>query len=196
VGESVTRAARSTTSDGAVTLTRLNGERQRLSVQDIDGTPMIVLRDLVTPGLYSLSSDAAPNELERIAINIDPRESDPRRLDRKELSLPQASASPIAFRDATSPALPVNVEDDPFATSLARGLLVAVFVLLLIEQSLAWRFAAGVIVAVVATVLASVWLSSGSAIALVITAGVCGLAAVAWITAKGKGKQTQGRVKS
>lgn len=173
VGESVTRAVRNSIGDGGIILSRPNGERQRLPVQDIDGTPTIVFRDTMTPGLYSLSSETAPNDSERIAINIDPRESDPRRLDQKEISPPQMSASSVVFRDAMTPSPPEKNLDDAVAAELARGLLVAVLALLLIEQGLAWRFMAGIVVAVMATVLASVWLTSAWQMALLIVIAVC-----------------------
>ncbi len=167
VGESVVRAMRNSIGDGVVTLVRPNGERQRLPVQDVDGTPTIAFRDTMTPGLYSLSSETAPNDSERIAINFDPRESDPRRLDQMELS-PQMSASSVVFRDAMTPSPPEKIVD-AVANDVARGLLVAVLALLLIEQGLAWRFTAGVVVAMVA----SVWLTTGWQVALLIVVAVC-----------------------
>ena len=173
VGESVARAVRGSPADGVVTLTQPNGERQRLAVQDIDGTPTIVIHDTATPGLYLLSSATEPTESEQIAINIDPRESDPRRLDQHELS-PQTSTDVVVFREATTPVQEATIEDDASATAVARGLLVAVLTLLLIEQGLAWRFTAGVVVALVAISLASVWLTSGWQLAvLLIFVGVC-----------------------
>ena len=173
VGETILRKLHSSPGNVAVTLTRPNGDRQPLSAQDIEGTQTIVVGETPAPGIYVLSFMAESNHSERIAINVDPRESDPRRMDAKELSSSASLNGKIALRDATSPAPITSAEDDSAAMSFARGLLVAVLVLLLIEQGLAWRFTFGIMVALVAISLASIWLVNGWQIAVLIVVGVC-----------------------
>lgn len=153
VGETILRKLPGSAVTEKITLTRPNGDRQALSAQEIDGTLTVTVVETPTPGLYMLSSAGEVNHSERVAINVDPRESDARRFDVAEFSNSNALRGKIATRDATSSAPIRSAEDDAEALSLARGLLLAVLSLLLIEQGLAWRFRFGVTVALVAALI-------------------------------------------
>ncbi len=169
VGETILRKLLGSSGNVTVTLTRPNGSRQTLAAREIEGTPTIVVGETPAPGLYVLSFLAESNHSERIAINVDPRESDPRRLAAQELSNSNALRGKIAIRDVTSAAPITSAEDDSAALSLARGLLFGVLGLLLIEQGLAWRFRFGMTVALIVICLASLMLASNWKIALLLS---------------------------
>ncbi|MEQ1645596.1 MAG: hypothetical protein ABL959_19255, partial [Pyrinomonadaceae bacterium] len=173
VGETILRKLHNSPGNIAVTLTRPNGDRQTLSAQDVEGMPTIVVGNMPTPGIYALSFIAESSHSERIAINVDPRESDPHRLDSKELSTSASLNGTIAIRDATSLAPIRHTENDTTRSSLARGLLLAALALLLIEQGLAWRFTFGMTVALIVVGFASMWLAISWQITLLIAGGVC-----------------------
>ena len=162
-------------SDGAVTLTLPNGEQQRVAIGDIDNSPTIVVRDTTRPGVYVLSSESPPLA-EQFAINVDSRESDPLRFTRQELA-PPSSPTKVAFRDATGPTPKAELAENASAAELSRGLLVTLFLLLLVEQCLAWRFSSGASLAVLFAALTAVWLGTSSVLAAVVTAGILALVA-------------------
>ena len=169
VGETILRKLHGSAVNEKITLTRPNGDRQALSAQEIDGTLTVTVAETPTPGLYLLSSAGEVNHSERIAINVDPRESDTRRFDPVEFSNSNALRGKIATRDATSTVPVISVGSDVEALSLARGLLLAVLSLLLIEQGLAWRFTFGMTVALIVVCLAGVALLSHWKISLLVS---------------------------
>ncbi len=157
VGELIQREAPNGSTN--VTLTPPDGVAKTLAPVDRDGRLLIVINDTNRPGNYTLTSGAVPVTIERFAINVDPRESDPRRLDPREWSISQGNEQDpgIVVRDANSPAAAPSDDPEPDTPSLTINLLVAVFALLLIEQALAWRFTVGAVVAILSLALAAIW---------------------------------------
>lgn len=139
-----------------VTLTTPDGTAKTLTPVDRDGRSLIVINDMLRPGNYTLTSGGT---IERFAINVDPRESDPRRLDLREwvTSAGDQQGYGIVVRDANSPGMAVTHDSEPDSHSLAINLLVAVLALLFIEQALAWRFTVGAVVAILSLALAAIW---------------------------------------
>ncbi len=160
----------------SVTLTTPDGVARTLTPVDRDGRSQVVINDTLHPGLYTLASGAAsaprsgdndtggltpprsPTPL-RFAINVDPRESDPRRLDPREwfTSHGHEQNNEIIVRDANSPTVAPSNDSEPDSHSLTINLLVAVLALLLIEQALAWRFTVGAMFATLSLALAAIW---------------------------------------
>ncbi len=160
----------------SITLTTPDGITSTLTPVDRDGRSLIILNDTLRPGLYTLASGAAstprsddsttggltpprsPESL-RFAINVDPRESDPRRLDPREWSTSHGNEQghEIIVRDANSPAVALADESEPEAHSLTIYLLPTVLALLFIEQALAWRFTVGALFAILSLALAAIW---------------------------------------
>ncbi|MFM9964414.1 MAG: BatA domain-containing protein [Planctomycetaceae bacterium] len=95
----------------------------------------------------------------QFAINVDPRESDPRRIDPREWSESRDSDTDqrIVVRNSNSPVSSVRDDSEPVSDSLAGKLLVAVLALLLVEQALAWRFTVGAVLAILSLTLAAIW---------------------------------------
>lgn len=139
-----------------VTLTTPDGVARTLTPVDRDGRSTIVINDTLRPGNYTLTSGVTT---ERFAINIDPRESDPRRLDPREwaTSVDNQQGHGIVVRDANSPGTAATNDSEPDSHSLTINLLAAVLALLFIEQALAWRFTVGAAVAILSLVLAAIW---------------------------------------
>ncbi len=187
VGESILSLLRGSGSDAAVTLTLPNGEQQRVTIADIDDLPTVVVRDTARPGVYVLSSESPPLA-EQFAINVDSRESDPLRFTRQELA-PPSSPTQVAFRDVTDPAPKTELAENASAAELSRGLLVTLFLLLLVEQCLAWRFARGASLAVLLAALAAVWLGTSSVLAIVVAAGILAVVAFGAPIALTRGKR-------
>ena len=156
VGETIVRKWHRSASTEKLILTRPNGDQQSISAEVIDGAPTVTVADTPTPGLYVLSSPNQANHSERVAINVDPLESDARRLDPAEFSKSNDLRGKIAIQETVGSSVTMNVTDDSEASSLARVLLFAVFGLLLIEQALAWRFKFGSSVALIVICVASV----------------------------------------
>ena len=140
----------------SVTLTTPDGVVRTLTPVDRNGRSLIVLNDTLRPGIYTLSSGVTT---ERFAINVDPRESDPRRLDPREWSTSHGNEQGhgIVVRDANSPTVAASDDSEPDAHSLTINLLAAVLALLLIEQALAWRFTVGAVFAILSLALAAIW---------------------------------------
>ena len=140
----------------SVTLTTPDGVARTLTPVNRDGRSLIVLNDTLRPGIYTLASGVVN---ERFAINVDPRESDPRRLDPREWSTSPGNEQShgISVRDADSPATALSDDSEPDAHSLTINLLAAVLALLLIEQALAWRFTVGAVIAILSLALAVIW---------------------------------------
>ncbi len=143
----------------SVTLTSPDGIARTLTPVDRDGRSLIVINDTLRPGNYSLTSTVASVTTERFAINVDPRESDPRRLDPRDwaTSHDNEQTHGIVVRDANSPATAPANDSEPDSHSLTINLLVAVLALLLVEQALAWRFTVGAVVAILLLSLAVIW---------------------------------------
>ena len=157
VGELIQRE--SPNGSTSVTLTSPDGIVRMLTPEDRDGRSLIVINDTLRPGNYTLTSGGASVTTERFAINVDPRESDPQRVDPREWSTSQGNepGHGIVVRDANSPVAATSDEPEPDSDSLSINLLVAVLALLLIEQALAWRFTVGAVVAILSLALAAIW---------------------------------------
>lgn len=125
------------------------------------GQSRIVFQDTLRPGIYTLESGSRPLTSERVAVNVDPRESDPRRLAPRELvTIPEGSAdNHVVVREADAPIPAEPTKEISELDSLSLHLLAVVLGLLLVEQALAWRFTAGVYVAILSLAVAAVWLA-------------------------------------
>ena len=158
VGESITRESLTNSESASVTL-KLPDETSRiLTPRDINGSLLLIIDETTRPGLYTLTANTTPATTERFAINVDPRESDPQRIDPKELSsMLGDKSSPVVVRESDAPLPPVAEPADSTTDSLSLGLLAIVFCLLFVEQALAWRFTAGAVVAILSLLLAAVW---------------------------------------
>ena len=143
----------------SVTLTTPEGVARTLTPVDRDGRSRIVINDTLRPGNCTLTSGSASVTTERFAINVDPRESDPRRLDPREWVTSHGieQGQGIVVRDANSPEVTSSDDSEPDTHSLTINLLVAVLALLFVEQALAWRFTVGAVVAILSLALAAIW---------------------------------------
>ncbi len=139
-----------------VTLTTPDGVARTLTPVDRDGRSTIVINDTLRPGNYTLTSGVTT---ERFAVNVDPRESDPRRLDPREwaTSADNQQGHAIIVRDTNSPGTAATNDSEPDSHSLTINLLAAVLALLFVEQALAWRFTVGAVVAILSLALSAIW---------------------------------------
>ena len=161
VGEPITRESPSNSDSATVTLTMPDETSRVLTARDINGSPILVIDETTRPGLYTLTTNTTPATTERFAINVDPRESDSQRIDPQELSSMLGDPkSPIVVRESDAPLPPAAEPADSMTDSLSLGLLAIVFCLLFVEQALAWRFTAGVIIAILSLLLVTVWFAS------------------------------------
>ncbi len=138
-----------------ITLTTPDGVARILTPMDREGRSRLVINDTSRPGNYTLTSGT----VERFAINVDSRESDPRRIDPREWA-ESRSGEPdhrIVVRRSDSPVPTARDDSEPATNSLTLELLAAVLALLLVEQALAWRFTVGAVVAILSLVLAAIW---------------------------------------
>lgn len=158
VGETITRESPLGSDSAIVTLTMPDETSRVLTPRDSNGSPMLVIDDTIRPGLYTLTTGTAPVTTERFAINVDPRESDPQRIDPKELSASLGDPRhQVIVREPDAPLSSAPEPPDSTSDSLSLSLLAIVFCLLFVEQSLAWRFTAGVLVAILSLALAAIW---------------------------------------
>lgn len=158
VGETIMRELPVNFDSSPVTLTLPDETSKILSPRDVNGSPMLVLDETTRPGVYSLALNTTPAMIERLAINVDPRESDPQRIVPQELSVSRDGRdAAILVRDANSPLPTWPDVADPDTDSLSLSLLAIVFGLLFVEQTLAWRFTAGAYVAILSLVVAIIW---------------------------------------
>jgi len=157
VGDWIVRDVASRLSN--VTLTEPDGSQQTLIPLDRDGQTQVAISETSRPGIYTLTTETAPVTTERIAINVDPRESDPARIDPREWirSIGNPLDGRFVVREAKTPVPLSQPSSDSDAQSLALELLLAVLALLFVEQALAWRFTVGVAVAIVSLFLAAAW---------------------------------------
>lgn len=158
VGEPIVRDWPIGSESASVTLTLPDETSRTLTPRDVNGSLTLVLDETPRPGIYSLAFNATPAAIERFAINVNPRESDPQRIDPRELSiLGEGLGGAVVVRDAESPLPKVPEVADADTDSLSLGLLTIVLGLLFVEQALAWRFTAGACVAILSLVLATIW---------------------------------------
>lgn len=160
VGEPIVRELPISSDSAAVTLTLPDETSRTVTPRGVNGSPKLVIDETTRPGIYSLLMSTTPATTERFAINVDPRESDPQRLDPHELS---------ASRDGHDGAIMVRKADSPLPTTpavadsetdpLSLGLLAIVLGFLFVEQTLAWRFTAGAYTAILSLILAALWLA-------------------------------------
>jgi hypothetical protein len=111
-----------------------------------------VKQETTRPGIILLASR------ERLAINVDPRESDPRRIDPQELS--ESTGGPTEHVLVRNSDVPVPVASEPSDSethSFALDLLTVVLSLMFIEQALAWQFRAGIAATILMLILATFW---------------------------------------
>jgi hypothetical protein len=157
VGDWIVRDVASRLSN--VTLTEPDGSQQTLIPLDRDGQTQVAISETSRPGIYTLTTETAPVTTERIAINVDPRESDPARIDPREWirSIGNPLDGRFVVRETKTPVPLSQPSSDSDAQSLALELLLAVLALLFVEQALAWRFTVGVAVAIVSLFLAAAW---------------------------------------
>ncbi len=161
VGETIVRDWPIAAESATVTLTSPNETTRTLTPRDTHMSPILVIDETTRPGIYTLTSNTTPVTTERLAINVDPRESDPQRIDPKELSSSFSNAnSQVVVREGDAPLPPAPELLDTASDSLSLGLLAIVFCLLFVEQALAWRFTAGAVVAILSLVLAVAWSAS------------------------------------
>lgn len=160
IGEAIVRDSPSNGESANATLVTPDETSRTLTPREIDGSSTLVIDETILPGIYSLTTNTTPATNERFAINVDPRESDPQRIDPKELSSLNDSNSQVVVRDAETPLPSASEPSDSATDSLSLGLLAIVFCLLFVEQALAWRFTAGAVVAILSLLLATAWFAS------------------------------------
>jgi hypothetical protein len=133
VGEDLEGAVPVAASDATVQLTGPAGFSERLPIQSSSPEGRWVYSAAVVSGVYE--AHIGPN-VQRFAVNVDPRESDLARLESESL--------PSQFRREPTPAA-----DEPISLAASetgsyfRWLLMAVLALLVIEPCLAWQFGRG-----------------------------------------------------
>jgi hypothetical protein len=142
-----------------ITLTAPDGSQQTLIPLDRDGQAQVAVLETHRPGIYTLTTETTPVTTERIAINVDPRESDPARIDPRDWisSIGNLPDGRLVVRDVNAPVPPPQTPLDSDSHSLALELLLVVLALLFIEQALAWRFTAGLAVAILSLAVAALW---------------------------------------
>jgi hypothetical protein len=123
------------------------------------GQAQVAVLETHRPGIYTLTTETTPVTTERIAINVDPRESDPARIDPRDWisSIGNLPDGRLVVRDVNAPVPPPQTPLDSDSHSLALELLLVVLALLFIEQALAWRFTAGLAVAILSLAVAALW---------------------------------------
>ena len=105
------------------------------------GIPGILWPNTEQPGLYrfELTTTAGQNAVEPIAVNVDPREGDLRRMDRSSLMAAVADV-PAEYVSAGEVA---RLQEEQARRELWPSLLALLVIVLMGEQFLAWYFGAG-----------------------------------------------------
>ncbi len=107
------------------------------------GHPVIEWTDTEQPGLYrfEIAGITEPQQDECFAVNVDARESDTRRVDRRDLEAAVGDV-PMDYLRGEELGRP-NGGPAETRRELWPALLVALLIVLLTEQALAWRFGSG-----------------------------------------------------
>ena len=143
VGEPLTRSFSSQAFDMPVTLKRPDGTKQPVRLTESQEVAHIVYESTDRSGFYEVTLGSPLNRTEVFAVNVDPRESDLRKLDENELKTEVLPGVEFTYRTEWR-----DVErrtDIPIVERgrLTRNLLFAVLCLVLVEQLMAWSFLYG-----------------------------------------------------
>ncbi|MGE0374676.1 MAG: BatA domain-containing protein [Planctomycetaceae bacterium] len=119
------------------TLRRPDGRTSTLRPTDADQNVEIVIDDTSQRGIYALTSVPAGDRVALFAVNIDPRESDLQTVqdDEWQAAIPEGIPVELAGSTAAAPAARPGTDQ----AGMDSWLLVAVLVLLLVEQVMAWN---------------------------------------------------------
>jgi hypothetical protein len=148
VAEPIQRSIRTGGLEVSGTVLRPDGQSRPLTMEAgaSDGLANYRYDDTDLAGFYEASFTGVGIPGEVHAVNPDPRESDPVRLSRQSLEedvFAGVDARYLTQWEGGSASVPGMTAASPTTTSLSKWLLYGALYLLLVEQLLAWNFAAG-----------------------------------------------------
>lgn len=161
-------------------LLRPDGSRETLYAERDGDLARFVIQQPRDPGVYQLTPGGAANEARFLAVNVDPRESDLQALNPEDLQGDLFGGIPLDVGGSTLEVSPTATQ--PQTSVLAVRLLAAVFVLLLVELTMAWKGRYGLIALVASPlVVASLfWLPLMIVVLMLAAAG----SAAVWLHAR------------
>lgn len=150
VGEPIARTIPQAPTGLSVVVKGPDGRERPASVTDDKNLTHLGFEATDRAGLYDLTLGPPISRVDTFAVNVDPRESDPTRLQPTELREALLSGIEFDYRtDWTGPAAGSGSGRTTEVTvtrgGLTRWLLLCCLVLLFIEQLMAWNFVAGLI---------------------------------------------------
>jgi hypothetical protein len=179
VGETIRREYPVQTVGLSATLQRPDGRRRSLPVRAENGTSVLQIDELTQSGLYRILLGPPLNRTELLAVNVDPRESNLRLLDERELQGTLLAGIDVQFVRGSAPAAaPARTRDTP--SSLSRWLLVVALVLLLVEQVMAWNSRWGLIALLASPLVLLLFALAPVPTVVALAAALLGLFALRW----------------
>ncbi len=162
-----------------VALRRPDGRGSMLHPSDAGQSPAVTLDDTIQSGIYQLAFGPPANETKLLAVNVDLRESELKSLADDALQSSVLGSIPFELGGAAS-GTPASSPAGSSGPKLAAWLLLAVLVLLFVEQVMAWNSRYGLVALVVSpAVVAGLALLPSASLAL-ITGVVVGMLGWRW----------------
>lgn len=157
-----------------VTVQRPDGRRSPGRSTLDDGATAVTFAETSQSGIYRLVLGPPLNETELIAVNIDPRESDLRTLDERELASTLLAGIDAQLR---TPGEQLAEPHDPGAPErlFTHWLLFVVLILLVVEQVMAWNARYGLAVLAASPLLVAGFIVLPTASVVLVLAGLGGL---------------------
>ncbi|MBX3437173.1 MAG: BatA domain-containing protein [Planctomycetaceae bacterium] len=157
------------------TLVRPDGRTSVLRPSRGEPPVEFIINDTAQSGVYRVTLDSPTGQTHVVAVNVDPRESDLRYLSDAELQSGALGATRVERPDRS-----LGSSAEAAITSgradLAGGLLLAVLVLLMVEQTMAWNGRYGLVALLISPLLVA-GLALAPTVALIVPAALVAILA-------------------
>jgi len=145
VGDSISRSVSAAPLPESIEIVRPDQQTQSLNIQHRGNTAEFTYHDTDRAGFYRIKTGPPLNDVELLAVNLDPLESNLEKLQQTQIQrqiLPRENTSyGTVWRNMSRS----SETQQPDSTGLTRWLLYAALVLLLVEQVMSWRFDYGLL---------------------------------------------------
>jgi hypothetical protein len=175
VGTSITRSVSAAMQTESVDIVRPDQDSEHIQLKQRGSAFEFTYSGTDLAGFYQIKTGPPINDLELLAVNPDPRESNLEKLQQAHIQrhiLPKENTSyGTVWRNVRRP----NTSSQPDSSGLVRWLLYATLLLLIVEQIMAWRFDYGLLLLLVliVTALTSQLLPGGTMIAGLVLFASC-----------------------
>ncbi|MHC4401319.1 MAG: BatA domain-containing protein [Planctomycetota bacterium] len=140
VGQPLGTTVSAEAADGPLTIRRPDGGRDQIKIRAEETSGTWGYSDTTTSGVYSAQFDSPEAPSQSFAVNVDPAESDLKRITPKKLEEEVLTGLPFQYQTGWEQVDAEPASRPHLGSGLAKALLYAVLVLLLAETLLAWRF--------------------------------------------------------